>query len=82
MLNTQSDHGRWAYAVDLPATSGKRETRRRSGFPDENTALTALHHFLAAERTGIALDETLTVADYLTEWPVRSTGSTWTASTG
>ncbi|MEV8326054.1 tyrosine-type recombinase/integrase [Kitasatospora sp. NPDC056731] len=68
MLNTQSEHGRWAYAVDLPSTSGKRETRRRSGFSDENAALTALQRFLAAERTGIALDETLTVAEYLTEW--------------
>ncbi|MFD4395557.1 tyrosine-type recombinase/integrase [Kitasatospora sp. NPDC058478] len=68
ILNTYSDHGRWAYAVDLPSTSGKRETRRRSGFPDENAALTALQRFLAAERTGIALDETLTVAEYLTEW--------------
>ncbi|MFJ6619573.1 hypothetical protein ACIQOW_18575 [Kitasatospora sp. NPDC091335] len=67
-LNAQSDHGRWAYAVDLPSASGKRETRRRSGFPDENAALTALQRFLAAERTGITLDETLTVAEYLTEW--------------
>ncbi|ROR38186.1 site-specific integrase [Kitasatospora cineracea] len=67
-LNAHSDHGRWAYAVDLPATAGKRETRRRSGFPDKNEALAALQLFLAVERTGIALNETLTVAEYLTEW--------------
>ncbi|MGW2372635.1 tyrosine-type recombinase/integrase [Kitasatospora sp. NPDC001683] len=67
-LKTHPDHGSWAYAVDLPSTSGKRETRRRGGFPDQNAALTALQDFLKAERTGIAVDEALTVADYLTEW--------------
>ncbi|ARF78061.1 tyrosine-type recombinase/integrase [Kitasatospora aureofaciens] len=67
-LNADLGHGSWAYAVDLPSTTGKRETRRRSGFSDQSAALTALQNFLLAERTGIAVDEALTVADYLREW--------------
>ncbi|MGK4580376.1 hypothetical protein [Kitasatospora sp. HPMI-4] len=67
-LNAAPDHGSWAYAVDLPSLAGKRETRRRGGFPDQSAALTALQNFLLAEHTGISVDEALTVADYLTEW--------------
>ncbi|MFH8387239.1 hypothetical protein ACH4E7_41085 [Kitasatospora sp. NPDC018058] len=74
-LNTQPDHGAWAYAVDLPSPAGKRETRRRGGFPDQSTALTALQNFLLAERTGIAVDEALTVAGYLGGLPPVAGGS-------
>ncbi|MFH9354580.1 hypothetical protein [Kitasatospora sp. NPDC017646] len=67
-LNTLPDHGSWSYAVGLPSPSGKRETRRRGGFPDQSAALAALQNFLTAEHTGVTADETLPVADYLREW--------------
>ena len=39
-------HGRWAFAVDLPAVAGRRVTMRRCGFPSRNAAREALHRVL------------------------------------
>jgi hypothetical protein len=41
---------------------------RRSGYPTRKAALAALTRVLECERTGIWLDDTQTVADYLTGW--------------
>jgi integrase len=61
-------HGTWAFAVDLPSTDGRRRTRRRSGFASKTDAAEALTNVLECEHAGILLDDTETVAHYLTGW--------------
>jgi hypothetical protein len=61
-------HGSWSFAVDMPSLGRKRTTMRRSGYPTRKAALAALTRVLECERTGIWLNDTQTVADYLTSW--------------
>lgn len=65
---TNRRHGRWTFAVDLPAIDGRRHTMRRGGFPSQSTARAALHRVLACEQAGIRVDDRQTVGDYLTNW--------------
>ena len=58
-------HGRWAFAVDLPAVAGRRVTMRRCGFPSHGAARDALHRVLDCQQAGIHLDDRETVAQYL-----------------
>src|SRR4051812_13185892 len=64
---TNARHGAWAYAVDLP-TLDRRKTMRRSGFVTKAEASAALTHVLQCERAGVSIDDTETVADYLSRW--------------
>ncbi|MDT7679936.1 MAG: hypothetical protein QOG57_246 [Pseudonocardiales bacterium] len=61
-------HGRWAFAVDLPADAGRRITMRRCGFPSRDAARDALHRVLDCQQAGIHLDDRETVAQYLDGW--------------
>jgi hypothetical protein len=61
-------HGTWAFAVDRPTANSKRKTMRRSGFSTKAEASQALSKLLDCERAGVRLDDTETVAQYLTSW--------------
>ena len=61
-------HGTWAFAVDLPSLDPRRKTMRRSGFATKTDAADALTKVLECERSGVRLDDTETVASYLTAW--------------
>jgi hypothetical protein len=65
---TNTRHGTWAFAVDMPSLEGKRKTMRRSGYTTKTDASAALTKTLECERAGIHLDDTETVAQYLTSW--------------
>jgi hypothetical protein len=58
-------HG--TFAVDLPSL-GKRRTMRRTGFATKGEASAAPSHVLECERAGVSLDDSETVASYLTQW--------------
>ncbi|MGW1680915.1 site-specific integrase [Saccharopolyspora sp. NPDC002376] len=66
-------HGTWAFAVDLPSITGRRRTLRRSGYDTRAHALAELNRVLACERSGVAIDDRQTVADYLTDWLATKT---------
>lgn len=65
-LATESHHGRWTFAVDLPSSDSQRHTVRRGGFPTQEAATAALHRMLEGEDGGFSADPNQTVADYLT----------------
>jgi integrase len=65
---TNSRHGSWAFAVDMPSPDRKRKTMHRSGYATRSDARTALARVLECERAGVILDDTQTVADYLIGW--------------
>ncbi|MER7769886.1 tyrosine-type recombinase/integrase [Kitasatospora sp. NPDC096140] len=67
-LDHSTRHGSWAYAFDVPSTGGRRRQRCRSGFRTRRAAREALERALECERTGLDLDDDLTVAGYLTDW--------------
>lgn len=67
-LATNTKHGRWAYAVDLPALAGRRKTMRRRGFPTKSTAQKALDDVVSRRGGGVRVDDRETVAAYLAEW--------------
>jgi hypothetical protein len=60
--------GNWAFAVDRPTVDSKRKTMRRSGYATKTEASAALGKVLECERAGVLLDDTETVAQYLTSW--------------
>ncbi|GGL20690.1 site-specific integrase [Mangrovihabitans endophyticus] len=60
-------HGGWGFAVDLPSLD-KRRTMRRTGFSTKAAASEARAHVLECERVGVSLDDSETVAAYLTRW--------------
>ncbi|MCF2533634.1 site-specific integrase [Yinghuangia soli] len=61
------DHGTWYCAVDFPA-GGKRNTVRRGGFPDEDSARAALRMMVDGNTHGFDGDPHQTVAAYLRDW--------------
>ena len=67
-LATDSRHGRWYFAVDVPSVDGRRRTQRRGGFPTKVAARRALDELTARSRDGIKLDDRETVAVFLTRW--------------
>ncbi|WP_328764339.1 tyrosine-type recombinase/integrase [Streptomyces sp. NBC_00272] len=67
-LVTNSEHGTWTFAVDVPSPARRRTTIRRGGFVDHDAAETALHQFLEGEADGFNADPNQSVADYLTAW--------------
>ncbi|MFS7873683.1 hypothetical protein ACEYXF_10185 [Streptomyces asiaticus] len=67
-LTTDSDHGSWTFAVDLPSPDHHRTTIRRGGFPTQDAARSALRRMLEGEAGGFTADPNQTVADYLTTW--------------
>ncbi|MEU5060208.1 MULTISPECIES: hypothetical protein [unclassified Streptomyces] len=62
-LVTDSDHGTWTFAVDIPSQARGRTTVRRGGFPSRNSAESALRRFLEGEAGGFDADPNQTVAD-------------------
>ncbi|MBT2458541.1 tyrosine-type recombinase/integrase family protein [Streptomyces sp. ISL-86] len=66
-LLTDSQHGTWNFAVDVPAP-GHRTTVRRGGFPTQDSAEQALGRFLEGEVGGYNADPSQTVAAYLNTW--------------
>ncbi|MEU0633509.1 tyrosine-type recombinase/integrase [Streptomyces sp. NPDC005989] len=67
-LLTDSEHGTWNFAVDIPAPARRRTTIRRGGFANQDTAETALRRFLEGEAGGFNADPNQTVASYLDTW--------------
>ncbi|MFG2973863.1 tyrosine-type recombinase/integrase [Streptomyces sp. NPDC048331] len=67
-LVTDSEHGTWSFAVDVPAPDHRRTTVRRGGFPTQDTAEEALRQFLEGEAGGFDADPNQTVAAYLNAW--------------
>jgi len=67
-LTQATRHGSWTFAVDMPSADGRRRQQCRNGYPTRKAACQALEHALEYERTGLDLDDDLTVAGYLTEW--------------
>ncbi|QNP69030.1 hypothetical protein IAG44_05950 [Streptomyces roseirectus] len=67
-LTTDSGHGTWTFAVDLPNPGPHRTTVRRGGFPTHDLAEQALTRFLDGQAGGCNADPAQTVADYLTTW--------------
>ena len=52
----------------MPSADNRRKTKRRSGFATKVEAADALAKVLECEHAGIELDDTETVAHYLTGW--------------
>ncbi|MGI5192775.1 tyrosine-type recombinase/integrase [Streptomyces sp. CA-288835] len=66
-LLTDSRHGTWTFAVDIPAPH-HRTTVRRGGFTSHDTAKAALATFLEGEAGGFNADPNQTVTDFLHTW--------------
>ncbi|WP_251064430.1 tyrosine recombinase XerC [Streptomyces sp. ISL-44] len=64
-LVTDSEHGTWSFAVDVPTPDRRRITVRRGGFPTQDSAEQALSHFLEGEAGGYNADPNQTVTAYL-----------------
>ncbi|MGW3058411.1 tyrosine-type recombinase/integrase [Streptomyces goshikiensis] len=67
-LLTDSQHGTWNFAVDVPTPDRHRSTVRRGGFSTQDTAEQALGRFLEGEAGGYNADPSQTVAAYLNTW--------------
>ncbi|WP_251057474.1 site-specific integrase [Streptomyces sp. ISL-94] len=67
-LVTDSEHGTWSFAVDVPTPGHRRTTVRRSGFPTQDSAEQALSRYLEGEAGGYNADPNQTVAAYLNAW--------------
>ncbi|MBT2481373.1 hypothetical protein [Streptomyces sp. ISL-94] len=67
-LVTDSEHGTWSFAVDVPAPDRRRITVRRGGFPTQDAAEQALGRFLEGEAGGYNADPNQTVTAYLNAW--------------
>ncbi|MFF1338493.1 tyrosine recombinase XerC [Streptomyces sp. NPDC058290] len=67
-LITDSQHGTWNFAVDVPTPDHHRTTVRRGGFPTQDMAEQALGRFLEGEAGGYNADPNQTVAGYLNAW--------------
>ena len=61
-------HGKWSFAVDIPAGGGPRRTVRRGGFPTRDKAQSALRRFHEGRALGFDGDPNQTLADYLRAW--------------
>ncbi|MET9956775.1 hypothetical protein ABZ135_35235 [Streptomyces sp. NPDC006339] len=69
-LLTDSTHGTWGFAVDIPTPDHDRTTVRRGGFVSQDAAEEALRRFLEGEAGGFDADPNQTVAAYLDAWLV------------
>ncbi|MEV7524396.1 site-specific integrase [Streptomyces sp. NPDC091371] len=67
-LVTDSEHGTWSFAIDVPTPDRRRTTVRRGGFATQDTAEQALGRFLEGEAGGYNADPNQTVAAYLSQW--------------
>lgn len=67
-LKSNSRHGTWTYAVDVPSVDGKRSTRRRGGHLTKAEALRELEAQTGRARAGIKSDDRESVATFLTRW--------------
>jgi len=67
-LLTDTHHGTWTFAVDIPTPHHRRTTVRRGGFTSPEAAQAALRTFLEGEAGGFNADPNQTVADYLHTW--------------
>ncbi len=67
-LVTESEHGTWSFAVDVPAPDHRRTTVRRGGFVSQDSAEEALRRFLEGEAGGFDADPNQTVTAYLNAW--------------
>ena len=68
LLNQNSEHGSWTFAVDLPSPTHGRHTVRRGGYPTEEAAHAALRRMLEGHTAGFTADPNQTVAGYLAAW--------------
>ncbi|WP_042802235.1 hypothetical protein [Streptomyces sp. C] len=64
-LTTDSQHGTWNFAVDVPTPDRHRTTVRRGGFSTQDAAEQALGRFLEGEAGGYNADPSQTVTAYL-----------------
>ena len=67
-LATDSKHGTWTFAVDVPSTDGKRKTMRRGGHATRKAAEGALSGVRDRYGAGVRVDDRETVAKYLRAW--------------
>jgi integrase len=67
-LATDSKHGTWGFAVDLPTADGRRRTMRRGGFPTKTAATKALADVTTRAAQGVHIDDRETVAAFLRRW--------------
>lgn len=67
-LATDTRHGSWLFAVDLPTVDGRRKTMRRRGFPTRAAARRACDDVVARHGAGVRVDDQESVAAYLTTW--------------
>ncbi|MFE2361078.1 tyrosine-type recombinase/integrase [Streptomyces virginiae] len=72
-LTTDSQHGTWNFAVDVPTPGRHRTTVRRGGFRSQDAAEQALGRFLEGEAGGYNADPSQTVAAYLNAWLAAKT---------
>jgi hypothetical protein len=67
-LAADPHHGTWAFTVDTPPIDGRRRTVRRSGFPDDLEARTALRRFNEGLALCVITDPRQRTAEYLRGW--------------
>ncbi|MFE5572055.1 tyrosine-type recombinase/integrase [Amycolatopsis japonica] len=67
-LATDSKHGTWYYAIDVPNLQGKRKTQRRGGFPTQKAARSALKAVREKHAVGVKVDDKQSTAIYLALW--------------
>lgn len=67
-LKSDSKHGVWTFAVDVPTLENKRKTIRRGGFATRRAAQAELDKVCDRTRVGVVNNDRQTVADYLTGW--------------
>jgi len=67
-LKSDSRHGTWYLAVDLPSVGGKRKTHRRGGHASKAEARRELDKLTARTAAGVKTDDRETVAVFLARW--------------
>ncbi len=74
-LTSNTRHGTWTFAVDMPSLTGKRTTMRRGGYPTRRAATAALTRVLECERSGIWLASMIACCGPRTRLPDAPTRS-------
>ena len=67
-LATDSKHGTWWFAVDLPNIDGKRKTMRRGGSSTKAEATRRLADVVSRATGGVDVDDRETVEQFLIRW--------------
>lgn len=67
-LKSDTKHGKWTFAVDVPTLESRRKTVRRGGFATRRAAQAELDKVLDRTRVGVVNNDRQTVAEYLAGW--------------